>query len=59
MQVLTCREGRGLSFPCTVSVNEVMNDAVSWVDDAPSFNAYCEWSFSKDSEASERKKPSL
>ena len=59
MQVLTCREGRGSSIPCTVGVNEVMNDAVSWVDDVSLFNDYCEWSFSKDSEASERKKPSL
>ena len=59
MQVLACRERRGLSVPCTVGVNEVMNDAASWVDDAPSFNAYCEWSFIMYSEASERKKPSL
>ena len=42
MLVLTCREGRGSSIPCTVGVNEVMNDAVSWVDDAPLFNDYCE-----------------
>ena len=59
MQVLAWREGRGLSVPCTVGVNEVMNDAASWVDDAPSFNAYYEWSFIMHSEASERKKPSL